>query len=547
MSSLKNKFIITFILLLGIILTPKYGYALESDTYEINLYEYKKVEDIPEFDADAINFVLSTLNNIERTCEDNSEGQLCRLYYKGKQAYWIQVNHENQMIDSKITLEDFTIEDNIEYILSDEEIEMLSSEYANLKKININLVNKEKYKIVYIKDISLEENSETAIIKNEPTKEELNVNLDLKFNILNDYVTYKVLLMNNTDKDYEINDETQYGNDHYIKYEFFPVVGKILPKNSSKELLIKASYDKQIPDEILQEGFHEDKEIKVELLDEDGKIYNNPKTSNNQIIVLIALILLAIVIILASRKQENNNLLLVLLASILFIPVITYAYENINITINSKVEVAQTKFRFVTNLGSFSDTEDVKETYMTVVDDGYTYTSINTSEVNNGIPCFGIAIKYNEAIFSPNSYIKIYDQSHNLLLNIDSSVFPKNRSSILNGKLLFNNISDQVIRGICNLNQITIENSDDLNNKYSYYLYGHLLEQTYIGPWIVEQEDIEKIKILKQKVIENSKDFIGFTKCNIYEEYSDYNWEQLNDLQCTGSTYYAMILNYDIG
>ena len=78
-----------------------------------------------------------------------------------------------------------------------------------------NVVAKEE---VYIEEISLDSKSETCI-KSDVNFNGLNVNFDIKFQTLNDFAKYKIIINNSSSEDYELDLKNNSISD-YISYEY---------------------------------------------------------------------------------------------------------------------------------------------------------------------------------------------------------------------------------------------------------------------------------------------------------------------------------------
>ena len=78
--------------------------------------------------------------------------------------------------------------------------------------LSISIVNAEE---VSIKSIDLISKSEHAIEKSSPTYEGLELNLDIKFERLNDFIEYKIIIENPTNKDFYLELEN-ISNSEYI-------------------------------------------------------------------------------------------------------------------------------------------------------------------------------------------------------------------------------------------------------------------------------------------------------------------------------------------
>ena len=131
---------------------------------------------------------------------------------------------------------------------------------------------------VEIESINLIKNSEKTTELSTPTTNGLKIGFDLSFSDIGDYATYEVIINNNTNKEYEINNETKFNTSKYIdyKYEFKEKTNRIKPK-SKATLYITITYNYPVPLSELKDGkYIENNEMAISLSNEE-----NPNTFNN--------------------------------------------------------------------------------------------------------------------------------------------------------------------------------------------------------------------------------------------------------------------------
>ena len=84
-----------------------------------------------------------------------------------------------------------------------------------------------------VKITNIEEiNKSDDVISKHPSYKDLDINFDITFNKVEDFIKYKVTINNDTKKDYEINTGIEFSNKENIKYE------TTMPDNKS---IIKAN------------------------------------------------------------------------------------------------------------------------------------------------------------------------------------------------------------------------------------------------------------------------------------------------------------------
>ncbi len=277
-------------------------------------------------------------------------------------------------------LDQYTLEDNFVYTIDNDAREIIENNYStygifplntplsNYDRIIVNLSDMVEPKgDVYISRIRLQEKNETTTIGNNPIVDGLKLDLDLQFKNVGDYEIYRVGVVNNTDKEYQISDTAIYGSDNYVKYEFsFEDNSNILKPNVEKIMYIKASYDKEVPEEVFAASggsFTENKKLEVELINETGDVAN-PKTSDNLMTSIIVIMISIALIIVMIKVQALRKTLMIVLAGIILIPTIANAIEKLNITINAKVEIKNPHMKFCV----YTNTERTEKEYYDYID-----------------------------------------------------------------------------------------------------------------------------------------------------------------------------------
>ncbi len=194
---------------------------------------------------------------------------------------------------------------------------------------------------VKIESIDVLEKSESAEILTPATFEGLVVNVDIKFVNLHDYVKYKVVVSNTSDKDYRIKDNIDFDKSKYIHYEYsFDNNSNIVRKNSKKIMTIIISYDNLVPDSKLNAdgSYSEPNRMVIDLA--RGNIINNPKTNSTILVLLIIVTLLVCSVSIVGIKRKNTvTTMLLLLGIVSLLPISILAIDEIQITINSKVMI----------------------------------------------------------------------------------------------------------------------------------------------------------------------------------------------------------------
>ena len=188
---------------------------------------------------------------------------------------------------------------------------------------------------VVIKSVKLEDKSPAAEELHEATFNGLNVNFDVKFVEVDDYVKYKIVLKNNSKKEYDV-ELSDLTNEH-MEYKYD--VGKNVTIKANSELTINLTitYKTAVTPEELQDGAYvENKEFTISLSGED-----NPKTGDINIAIIILLLIIVFGFLYYKVDSKQTKLSFVILLGIVLIPLTIYAAEKLTVKINSKVTISE--------------------------------------------------------------------------------------------------------------------------------------------------------------------------------------------------------------
>lgn len=385
---------------------------------------------------------------------------------------------------------------------------------------------------VKIKEITLNEKSDNAIEVANPMYEGFNINFNVKFNGIDDYIQYKVVIQNKDKEDYKIVNNNS-NISEFVEYSFiYDDNDDVIKANSEKIMYVKIKYTKEVPTERLTEGkYTEEKQISLTIKnDSTGKVVN-PKTGVNQGVVstLLVMTITGIVMLIIIDKKEAKVLVTIIGICLLSIPFVVNALKELVLKVDSKVEIeAGCNYKLVTDKGSFVEGEDVKEVCFTPVDDGYQYDIYSYDLINNFDTSESTLIMINPSIFRENDYLRIYedDTKEKLLLSFTYEDLPENRMIIKDGHIGF--LQGQLISkniGHYNYNELYIESSD---NYFYFYQYAINIQKIENLSWIKDNNIMNKINTLEHWADDNSYTLNGFTNCN-------------DENICTGNIYYAIL------
>ena len=203
------------------------------------------------------------------------------------------------------------------------------------------IVKAENVSIISIKIIENNTSQETI---EEPTINGLNIDFKLKFTNLNESIKYKVIITNDSDKDYDIKNETKFSDKEYIKYELLYANNATkLKAKSSQELIIIVTYNQEIPYEAFTDGYYIDNnDLSLQLVNNTV----NPKTKKIglPLIIMISIASLSFIFLIIMSIKKHS--LAMLLIALLLIPITIYALETITITVKATVEIENKEDEF---------------------------------------------------------------------------------------------------------------------------------------------------------------------------------------------------------
>ena len=190
----------------------------------------------------------------------------------------------------------------------------------------------------------------------EPIIQNNTIALNIKMHEVGDNIEYNLIIKNDSEEDYMINDSSFSTNSEYIKYELITDGNNVIKASDDKELKLKVIYDKEIDSNLFKSGKYVDtnalnltintneKKKEIDIITTDNvdkldtmKYVENPLTIVGNILLLIVLLLLTFVMIVVLRKKRMTKYLIVLI-SIMLVDIV-YAICTYDIKVNSNIEI----------------------------------------------------------------------------------------------------------------------------------------------------------------------------------------------------------------
>ena len=210
---------------------------------------------------------------------------------------------------------------------------------------------------VEIKSVSLVDKSEEVTELEKAKYNGLKLDFSLKYINKNDFAKYKVIIKNNSDKDYEVDSQTTFNDGEFIKYEYtIDNNKKVLKGNEELTMFIIITYFKDVDDSKFIDGkYNEKNNVYIELsndniIDEGEKniisFVTNPETNANEEIVFIvisAILCILIIISLKDIKTKTFMLIIVLLST----PIFVNALEKIKIDVETYIEIDKNSTMYI--------------------------------------------------------------------------------------------------------------------------------------------------------------------------------------------------------
>ena len=170
---------------------------------------------------------------------------------------------------------------------------------------------------------------------------------NIVFHKLNDYVVYKLDIKSNLNKEITILSITDDNNNSYVEYQYDKNENKKISANSSFELLVKVLYKNELTN-ITKRDQTNNVKLTIKYLDDNKEkketIIINPKTGDNSYISYILLIVssigLIVCLVLDKRRinKKMSKLSLFIITALILSPIVTKA-STIAVNIGFKNEI----------------------------------------------------------------------------------------------------------------------------------------------------------------------------------------------------------------
>lgn len=199
-----------------------------------------------------------------------------------------------------------------------------------------------------ITNAEVSEKSETIDVK-ELSFEKTEVNSNIIYHKVGDYVKYKITVQNNDSQNYTIAGASDNNENEFITYDYSDFEGKELKANETADLYVSVKYLKELED-VTKRTQEMNVKINVALRDESGNIVtedikinsNNPKTGDPITIYMTTAFISAVGLIIlvttgknSKTSKKGKQLYGIILALVILAPVTVKAAGNA-LTLNFK-------------------------------------------------------------------------------------------------------------------------------------------------------------------------------------------------------------------
>ena len=248
--------------------------------------------------------------------------------------------------------------------------------------------------IVYAEDIEIKSVTVEDYYGNieeikEPSIDSNNVNLNLRMNVIDDSITYKVILKNTSSKEYTLANSSL--DKDYVSYDVtYDNDSNVIKSGEEKTIFVNVNYVKK-PTNLDNGTYKDDVVLKIDLETEDSVIeeivnaITNPNTSDKVLIVLSILVVSLVVTFILLKKYKKVKNISMLIMVLLVTPLVVKAVSVYTININANIEIDVKDAMFLTGGEVNTKMKILSGDDTSLVD--YPYNTINTSIV---------AIKYSE-------------------------------------------------------------------------------------------------------------------------------------------------------
>ncbi len=202
---------------------------------------------------------------------------------------------------------------------------------------------------ITISSITVESKSDNVEELDEATASGKNINFNLSMTNLGDNIEYKIVVKNDSNKDYLLDKNSFNISSDYIEYNIESEDNSYVVKaNSSKTVYLKINYANEVPDEAYETGkYNDNKTIKVNLSTGDTinvpDTLKNPNTGDSLIFIVFLILIISGTSFIILKKTKYIKYIILIIGTIITIPISAYALCKFEIIIESNIIIRQTR------------------------------------------------------------------------------------------------------------------------------------------------------------------------------------------------------------
>ena len=191
---------------------------------------------------------------------------------------------------------------------------------------------------VYIESIGIDSQSGSALETEEATAKDKTINMNLEMFELEDSVKYKIIIKNDSNEDYELDQKSIKTNSQYMDYLIESEdKSNIIKSKTSKTVYLTVQYSNPVPDNAYNNGsFSDEVTMKVNLSSEDS--VPNPATGIKYYFIVALIVIVCGLLSLMFRKNKSAVTTIVIIG-ILLIPLSVSALCKCQIELRSIVSI----------------------------------------------------------------------------------------------------------------------------------------------------------------------------------------------------------------
>ena len=192
---------------------------------------------------------------------------------------------------------------------------------------------------IEISSISVLKKSKYVDEKKPATISNKTISFSVNMYYVDDYITYKVKVKNDTDEDYYLNEKKITKMSEFLDYILeFDDNSNVVKANSSKDLYLTIKYKKKVAENsFVDRKYNDYKSFSINLANEE---LINPNTFSNIFLsIIIFIIVFSITLYIIIKNKKKAKIMAILIASIILIPSGVYAICKYQIVLESDVTI----------------------------------------------------------------------------------------------------------------------------------------------------------------------------------------------------------------